>query len=1088
MKTWIATLFTAGALLWSNLAHGGEIHAAAMRGDVEKVKALLAADPDLVSSKDEHGWTPLYFAAGSGHKDVVELLLANKADVNALNQNFTPLRAAILNHHPDVADLLIASNAQVTIFDAAGGGYVNIVKAQLKADPALATATDDSGWTALHFAARNGHLDVAKLLLANKADVNVKTKIGMTPLEVAFAFSPSAMPFARTTDTNYEAIAELLIAHGAEVSSRSNVGLTALHYAASAGFTNVINELLDRHADVNAKDNSGRTPLDLAAQHGRLDVVDLLVARGAEMDAKDRAGLMALKDAEKSVQTPSSSGREYEVDGLVNQTMIQFNGTNLHASASFTVYVRDCGWMIKTVETNELGGVVAREIGSTNGTEIFECTSGLGGFWPTSGQIESSSVPVGQLDSAVVGHLWLMFASQCYWPGLNSDQLVPVYDWHASVAAGGQDRRVSADWELLNGSGSLPREVRYLDVLNHTNAIYTITGTNSAGGMSFPAGFVFKQFNGDRLIKHVEVEVTAIRPFCSRANLIPLPSKGTMVVDRRFDSGVPNRPPSYQNPVFGRWLTVEESQKLAGINKANDLRNLARMGISPFPQTQSILPETPTSAPVLSLSIRCTNGVVKAGDEIDIEFRITNTGTNNYKYPNRTYDRSGRMPEYKLVATNSSGEVVPDVFKVGGFGGGGFQYAILKPGESFTKIIPLNDWALIKEPGRYDVTGTYYAEVVSNNPAVNSGLFISSIPIAPALTAVNVLPRTEAEMDAYISDLTNQIASLTPKQIFPYGPYSPGSTGPTPAMDGLLKKLTYTCNPKIVPTMLDTLYLSGHGGFWESQALLAYVPRTEAIGKAIIAAAIARGLAPNMEYIISEYGFTNKTEIKPLIERALAPDNEEGWASGAELAEKYSDDDFTPRLIAIAMTPRSNARNSAITALAYNRTDEGVKTLKTLLNDPHEEIWTTLADAIMNAYNWKDKPAGTPLRPDDFTAQDMKPLIERMLTAGRQSPDVITAVSLLEQFGSDNFTPQLIAIATDSRNIAWQSAVYALAFNRTDDGVKTLKSLLNSSNPEVRKAAGNAIRAAYTDRSHVRGRPLQPEDFDKEYQRPKTEK
>jgi len=106
--------------------------------------------------------------------------------------------------------------------------------------------------------------------------------------------------------------------------------------------------------DVNAKDNSGRTPLDMAAQHGRMDVIELLVARGADMDAKDKAGLMALKEAEKKVQTrSSSSGHEYEVDGLVNQTMIQFNGTNLHASASFTVYVRDCGWMIATTETNE---------------------------------------------------------------------------------------------------------------------------------------------------------------------------------------------------------------------------------------------------------------------------------------------------------------------------------------------------------------------------------------------------------------------------------------------------------------------------------------------------------------------------------------------------------------------------------------------------------------------------------------------------------------------------------------------------------------------------------------------------------------
>lgn len=97
----------------------GEIHDAAKRGELAKVKGLLKDNPDLVFSKDTNGVTPLFFAAGLGHLDVVALLLANKADVNAFNKGSTPLHAAVLNHHKEVADLLIASNAQVTIFDAA---------------------------------------------------------------------------------------------------------------------------------------------------------------------------------------------------------------------------------------------------------------------------------------------------------------------------------------------------------------------------------------------------------------------------------------------------------------------------------------------------------------------------------------------------------------------------------------------------------------------------------------------------------------------------------------------------------------------------------------------------------------------------------------------------------------------------------------------------------------------------------------------------------------------------------------------------------------------------------------------------------
>ena len=81
------------ALAWSSLSFCGEIHDAAKSGDLEKVKALLKGNPDSVSSKDEnYGATPLHFAASAAGKDVAELLLTNKAEVNAKDNNgWTPL-------------------------------------------------------------------------------------------------------------------------------------------------------------------------------------------------------------------------------------------------------------------------------------------------------------------------------------------------------------------------------------------------------------------------------------------------------------------------------------------------------------------------------------------------------------------------------------------------------------------------------------------------------------------------------------------------------------------------------------------------------------------------------------------------------------------------------------------------------------------------------------------------------------------------------------------------------------------------------------------------------------------------------------
>lgn len=70
-------------------------------------RTILKEDPDLVFSKDSNGWTPLHFAAFNGHKDVVELLLASRADVNAKdNEGYTPLHWAAERGREDVVEFL----------------------------------------------------------------------------------------------------------------------------------------------------------------------------------------------------------------------------------------------------------------------------------------------------------------------------------------------------------------------------------------------------------------------------------------------------------------------------------------------------------------------------------------------------------------------------------------------------------------------------------------------------------------------------------------------------------------------------------------------------------------------------------------------------------------------------------------------------------------------------------------------------------------------------------------------------------------------------------------------------------------------
>src|ERR1700733_10371257 len=93
---------------WSSLAFGGEIHVAVKSGDLEKVKALLKDNPSLVNDKLNalYGWTPLFLAT---NKDMVELLIENKADIEAVDSNgYTPLRWAVIKDNKEVAETLLA--------------------------------------------------------------------------------------------------------------------------------------------------------------------------------------------------------------------------------------------------------------------------------------------------------------------------------------------------------------------------------------------------------------------------------------------------------------------------------------------------------------------------------------------------------------------------------------------------------------------------------------------------------------------------------------------------------------------------------------------------------------------------------------------------------------------------------------------------------------------------------------------------------------------------------------------------------------------------------------------------------------------
>jgi len=142
-----------------------------------------------------------------------------------------------------------------------------------------------------------------------------------------------------------------------------------------------------------------------------------------------------------------------------------------------------------------------------------------------------------------------------------------------------------------------------------------------------------------------------------------------------------------------------------------------------------------------------------------------------------------------------------------------------------------------------------------------------------------------------------------------------------------------------------------------------------------------------------------------------------------------------------------------------------------------------LFETIANGYSGQGAAStGSPLQAEDFSAEDMRPLIERLLASTNQALQLqLSGVILAKQFGSDALTAQLMALTTNSSPEIRGGAIYALALNRTDEGVKMLKMLLHDPDLKTSEMAEAAIRNAYTSRGDARGRPLRTDDFDAQF-------
>ncbi|KUF92487.1 Activating molecule in BECN1-regulated autophagy protein 1 [Phytophthora nicotianae] len=173
---------------------------------------------------------------------------------------------------------------------ACGRGHLELVREWISrgCNP---NAGDATGWSALHYAADYGQLDVLNLLVEmttcqQEYDSNSESK-SMT-LEINARDGHGWTPLMCAAANGHIDIIQKLLALGASILLTSTEHRSALHWAAIRGMATAASLLLAAGADVNQVDRCGWTPLHCATLHGNTNCATILTDKGAKPAAKDK--------------------------------------------------------------------------------------------------------------------------------------------------------------------------------------------------------------------------------------------------------------------------------------------------------------------------------------------------------------------------------------------------------------------------------------------------------------------------------------------------------------------------------------------------------------------------------------------------------------------------------------------------------------------------------------------------------------------------------------------------------------------------------------------------------------------------------
>ena len=206
--------------------------------DLAQVRALLAADPALLATRNESNASPLLFS--------------------------------IYMNRTEIRDFLLSSGVTMDLYEAACAGDVPRVKDFVESSPAEAGSFSPDGFPVFALACFFGQLEIARYLAAKGANIHAPASNG-----TGYNALTAAVTAGRTETVQW------LLEQGLDPNYHYGPGYTPLLSAAANGHVEILKLLLAHGADPTATTTSGESALALAIERNHPQAADLLRARSA---------------------------------------------------------------------------------------------------------------------------------------------------------------------------------------------------------------------------------------------------------------------------------------------------------------------------------------------------------------------------------------------------------------------------------------------------------------------------------------------------------------------------------------------------------------------------------------------------------------------------------------------------------------------------------------------------------------------------------------------------------------------------------------------------------------------------------------